>query len=450
MRESPPAPAEPSLRTTAVRGSFFELAGFGGSQALRLASNIVLSRLLFPEAFGLATLMTLFLQGLAMLTDVGIQQSVIQNERGDDPRFLNTAWTMQVVRGAILCGVAGLLAYPMSRFYGEPVLFPLYLMGGVQLFVSSLHSTSVFTLRRRVALGWVVGMDLGSHVVNIVVMIAWAMVSPTVWALAVGGMVSTICHVAATHLVPVGYRNRLHWDPTARREITNFGRWIFGSSALSFLARQGDRLLLGRFMGAASLGIYTIAVMISEAAGTVTERITGGVLYPLFSRVGRQGIPALRDLYYKARLRLDLLTLPALGVLTMVGDFVVRLIWDPRYEEAGWMLRVLCVRVALACLIGPCETCLSAMGKPRYGFVRNVAKTAAILVGIPLGFHFGGIEGLVWATAICELASFVVLWPPFWAAGMLRIRRELLAVALYAAGILVGALVRRGLLALFP
>ena len=172
-----------SLRRTAIRASALEGLGFVSSQALRLVGNLVATRLLFPEAFGLATLVNVTTTGLILLSDVGIQQSVIQNPRGEDRDFLDTAWTIQVVRGLILGALAAAFAWPFSWLYAEPILAPMMLVAAAQLVVSGFDSMSLFTLRRRVRLGWVVGVDVGSQATAVVVMLLWASVEPSVWAL---------------------------------------------------------------------------------------------------------------------------------------------------------------------------------------------------------------------------------------------------------------------------
>ena len=84
-----------SLRRLVLRGSAIELFGYAVNQVLRLVTNLVLSRLLFPEAYGLTAIVTVFMVALGMLTDVGLKDSIITSPRGDDPHFLNTAWTIQ-------------------------------------------------------------------------------------------------------------------------------------------------------------------------------------------------------------------------------------------------------------------------------------------------------------------------------------------------------------------
>src|SRR5262245_60675791 len=87
------------LLSRAVSGSFFTIASGLVVQGLKFAVNLVLTRLLLPEAFGLVALVTFFSAGLKMLSDIGIGPSVIQSPRGDQPVFLRTAWSLQITRG---------------------------------------------------------------------------------------------------------------------------------------------------------------------------------------------------------------------------------------------------------------------------------------------------------------------------------------------------------------
>src|SRR5258706_9299249 len=109
------APAH--LQRRVVSGSVWTIAGYGAGQVLRLAGNLVLARLLYPEAFGLMALVSVFLQGLAMFSDIGIGPSIIQSRRGDELAFLNTAWTIQVVRGIVLWVVSMAGAAPFAAWY---------------------------------------------------------------------------------------------------------------------------------------------------------------------------------------------------------------------------------------------------------------------------------------------------------------------------------------------
>jgi O-antigen/teichoic acid export membrane protein len=120
---------------------------------------------------------------------------------------------------------------------------------------------------------------------------------------------------------------------------------------------------------------------------------------------------------------------------------VVAILYDDRYEAAGWMLQALAVRVAMSCVLTPCETCLFSQGHTRWGFYQNIARSVWILIGIPLCFHYWGLAGVVWVTALSEIPVLLTLWPAFHRLGLLDGKREALAVAFFFGGFGVGLLI---------
>jgi O-antigen/teichoic acid export membrane protein len=305
--------------------------------------------------------------------------------------------------------------------------------------MSGFDSTAMFTLRRRMSIGQLVALELGTQVLSIAVMVVWALAYPTVWALVVGGAVRPLLQTLGSHLLRVGYRNRFAWDAQAAREIREFGRWIVGSSAIHFFGTQGDRLLLGHYLGAATLGIYSIAAYLAEAMGTVVLRVTHGVLYPMFSRVGREvDRDGIREVFYQSRLRLDPAYMIGLGAIIVLGPWLVQLLWDDRYADAGWMLQILCVRGVAGCMLAPCDRCLLALGESRAIFQRSVFRTVTLLGGMPLGWWAAGLPGLLWVATLSEFSGFFALWPRFHRRGLLWLSRELLAVAFLGVGLALG------------
>jgi len=441
-----PEAGEPSLEKRAVKGSILEMGFYGAAQVLRLGSNLILTRLLFPEAFGLMTTLAVFNTGLIMLSDVGIEQSVIQNEKGDDEDFVNTAWTVQVLRGWGLYAVALLLTYPMAILEQQDALLWLIPVGSLSVPIAALGSTSEFTLRRRIQPGRILMLDFAAQMVGVGTMVIWAWIDPSIWALVGGNIVRETFRSAGTHLVlPVGYKNRFRMHAASREAIAKFGRWILGSSAVFYLAGFADRLVLLPYLGAERLGIYSIAALLSEAAFTVIGKVIHGVVFPVFSRVGEEGRDQLRTFYYRARLRLDALAMPAVGLLATLGPFFVHLLWDDRYADAGWMLQILAIKAGTRTVFVPADYCLMSVGLVRYGFFNNVARAVFIFAGIPIGYSVAGEAGVFWAVALSDLPSVFILWPILAREKLLRLDRELLAWVFAGMGAGIGWLIARGL-----
>lgn len=428
------------LRGRLIRGTVFEIGGFGVQVLLRMGSNLILTRLLFPAAFGLSSIVYTLGSGLYMLSDVAIQPCVIQSKRGDDPAFLNTAFTVQALRGVALTLVMVALAKPVSWFYHEPQLVWLIVVGSLQILISGVHSTATYTLRRNLQLGWINGFDLVTSVISTTITVIWARATPSAMALVMASVAGTLLVTISSHFLPVGYRNRLQWQKESVDEIRHFGRWVFGSSIATYLGGQSDRILLGRFLGAAWLGVYGIAANLAELLSSLIIRIANGVLYPALSHATRDPERDLSRFFYRFRLRLDALSMGSAGLLAGMGSWLVSTLWDSRYANASWMVQILAVRVAVTLLLNPSETLLLALGQTRNLFLRSTVRLVSALICIPVGWYLKGPEGLVWGAAASEVPSLIAVWPRARQLGVLRLGRELIAVVFFGASFALGRL----------
>ena len=439
------APKRPSLRHLTVRASVLTTLGMVGRNGLRLLNNVILARLLFPEAFGVMALVNIFVFAMQLFTDIGIGPSVIQSRRSSDRAFLDTAWTMQVLRGAAIWLCLLVIAWPASLFYEEPQLLALIPIVGLAAVISGFESTARHTLNKELALGRLTAMEIGSQFAAIPVMVAWAYLYPSVWALVVGSIVSSSVRLVWSHRLQPGRRNRFHWDRDAAREVIRFGKWIFATSVLGFLASQVDRLLLGKLIPLEILGVYSIAFMLREVPHTLLGALSYRVLFPAITQ--RVDLPReqLRDLIQ--RNRWPLVAALALGVASMIslGDFLVHLLYDDRYREAGWMLQILALGVWPRALTETTEASLLALGKPRYIAYAGAGRFLFVTFGVLVGHAYGGMLGVLAAVALGGTVDYVVesyglrregLWLPtqdlwltlLWlalTAGMLGVRHAL-------------------------
>jgi O-antigen/teichoic acid export membrane protein len=194
--------ASTSMSGKVASSAASEIFGFGASLAVRLAANLILTRLLFPEAFGLMAMVQVVLYGLAMLSDVGIWQSIVTSPRGDEPSFLDTAWTMLVVRGTVLWLGACVLTVPIMLAFDEPQLLWLLPLTCLSTAIHGFSSTRVFTLRRRLTLFPLQLLELGTQLTNVTVCVVGAWLGYGVGALVAGQLVSHAVNASTTSARP--------------------------------------------------------------------------------------------------------------------------------------------------------------------------------------------------------------------------------------------------------
>ncbi len=392
-----------SIKKRAVRGATWVLFGYGAQQMLRFVNNLILTRLLVPEFFGLMALATTLRMGLELFSDVGVNQSVVQSPRGEDRTFLNTAWTVQVIRGLILWGVCLALTVPAANFYGDPNLLPLLPLVGFTTVLDGVRSNAFFTLNRRLEVGKLTMLELGANVFGLAVMITWAWLSPSIWALALGGLAGTLCKTIGSYLFFKEPLPRWQLDRESLEELASFGRWIFVAAIMMFLAEQSDRLILAKLLPFSVLGVYTIAYTMANIPRKLLKRLSTKVIFPAISQ--NNELPRAQLVRKIQRQRWPLLLGSGLGVAIFMafGDLVILALYDDRYDQAAWMLPVLSVGIWFAVLFYTHSPALLAVGKPVYNAYSNFASLLVMAVGVPLAYSWGGLP---WAIAIISLSDF--------------------------------------------
>jgi O-antigen/teichoic acid export membrane protein len=387
--------------------------GYGGSQTLRLVGNLILTRLLFEEAFGLMALMSAVLLGIELFSDIGIRPSIIQNERDDDS-FVNTAWTMQVGRGVAIWLVACAAAVPVSRLYEEPQLAWLLPIVSLTALIAGFNSTKFFTLNRQLDVARMEITLVVAQAAGLVTMLSWALVSRSVLALVAGALATSLTRMVMTHAFLPGIRNRLTWERAAASDLFRFGRWVFLSTLLTFVAQQADRLVFGLMVPLDLLGVYYIGTVIATLPSAILGRLSSDIIFPVYSSVRDQD-GGLGRLFERTRLPLVVLAGWAFSGLVAGGPSAVELLYDPRYQMAGWVVQLLGIGGFALVLCNTYASALLASGRPKWISFGQLAKVVAMAALIPAGFHAGevwregaGFPGAVLAYSLAEFVRYAV------------------------------------------
>ncbi|MFW6058938.1 MAG: oligosaccharide flippase family protein [Phycisphaeraceae bacterium] len=427
-----------SLKQRALSGSAWTLSAYVVQQLLRLAGNLVLTRLLVPQHFGLMAIVQVFLQGLQMFSDLGIGPAVVRDQRGEEPAFLRTAFTLQVIRGAALWIIVALLAWPTAMLYGEPMLAQILPVAGLNALILGFESTRTRLVKRHLVLGRLNVLNVVAQAVGLVCTVSLALAYRSVWALVAGSLIVSATRIILGHMVLPGARDGFGWDRSCFIAIYQFGRVILGSSAVFFVSSQLDRILLGKYVGMEVLGVYSIAWMIAHMVVQANKSLARQVAFPALSRIHRDQPERMREVYYRTRRSLDWLFLPGIGVGIGCGMLVIAVLYDPRYLAAGGMLQILLIWPAMRCVLEPGEACLVAMGHPRFAFIQNIVRFCWVIVAVPGGWYLLGLEGVLLAVASSELPVVPVIWYGKQKYGILDLKREAQAALKLMAGVVVG------------
>ncbi len=432
-----------------IKAGSWVLIGHLLSQLIRLGGNLLLTRLLVPEMFGVMAIVQVMLMGVQMLSDLGLGQSIIQSKKGEEVGFINTAWTIQVIRGwllwLIICLLAALLwaanasGYISSNLvYGNPLLPWLMVTVGISAVISGFNSTAIYQVNRNLMLGRLTVINLTAQIIALLFILVIAWQYETIWALAIGSLVASFIDMLGSHKILPGIKNKLHWDKTAIKELLHFGKWIFLSSAIGFIASQGDRLVLGGLLTAEMLGIYSIAFMLSSLPSTIVSQLSHKILFPNFSRINREHPEQLKASLIKSKRWLGLLVLPLTGILISWGQLIIDFLYDDRYIDAGWMMSLLLLRVATGCISTPNSLLMMAKGLPQYSTISAALKAVFVFTVLPFVYTSYGLNTAVLIIGLSGLIDIPVLWWALLKYRIFSIKSEILSVLLLAVGYGIG------------
>jgi O-antigen/teichoic acid export membrane protein len=396
-------PSKKSLKQRVFKAGIWSLSGFALSSVIRLGSNLLMTRLLAPEMFGVVALAITMIVGLSMFSDLGVKQNIVHSRRGHDPVFLNTAWVLQISRGILLSGIAcclcvaiamaaGLNLIAKDSVYAAPCLPYVLAALSFSTFIGGFESTKLLEGSRNVLLGKITSIEIIAQIAGLLSMLTWVLFDRSVWALVAGALTSSLFRSILSHTWLPGTGNRWEWDREAAHEIVHYGKWILLASVLGFLVNSGDRLILGGLVDATKLGLYAIASLFVGALEGLLSKIMSDVAFPAFSEVVRNRITDLKKNYYRILFVVASTSYFASGFLMSFGHSLINLLYDRRYEDAGWMLEVLAVSLMTVPFRLSTQSFL-ALGLPKLQSNIVIVRMCSLFVLTPIGYHYFGFGG---------------------------------------------------------
>jgi O-antigen/teichoic acid export membrane protein len=444
-----------SLKLRVLKAGSWTLIGLGLALVLRLIGNIIISRLLDPQVFGIMAVCTAIHVVIALISDIGLRQAVIRSENAHDPAFLYTAWTVQIVRGILIwitCISAAMILYflntrdalPDGTVYRNAALPPLIVAASFSTVIQGLQSMKAVVLGRGLDLRRITVIEIANVVVGYFVAIVVAWSTRSIWSFIFSSWTASALGVILSHLWLPGIGDRLAWNRSALKELANFGRWTSASSIIGVMAINGDRLLLGSWLSPTSLGFYSIASNLASVLDTLGSRVFGSVSLPALSEIVRNRPDRLGEIFFRMRRWADVCYVGSAGFLFAVGQALVALLYDARYLEAGHMLQLLSFGLLFS-RYGLVQDAYIALGKPQYLVAINAVKVVSLFVVVPVLFHILGTDGAIIGMAFYLVPTIPVI---FWLNrrhGLNNFTFEILMLAIWPAGWLLGTTFVAGL-----
>ena len=393
------------LRARVVRGGFWVFALRITTRLFGLVRTIILARLLAPADFGLFGIALLAMSALQTFSQTGFGAALIQKKE-DIKLYLDTAWTVQVIRGAVLGLIAFAIAPYVANFFDTPAAKPILQVIAFSVLLQGFTNIGVVYFRKELEFNKLFVYQLGGTVANIGVAISAAFLLRNVWALVFGLLAGTVVRLVLSYFIHP-YRPRVRFNSAKAKELYTFGRWILASCIVVFLATQGDDIFLGKLLGATALGFYQLSFRLSTAMSSEITGTISKVTFPAYSKL-QCNIGRLSNAYLRTMKFSTMITIPLAGGLFILAPEFTNIFLGEKWTPIIPCLRVLAIMGIIRSIVGTGGALILSVGKPKWDFILNIIRVGTIAASIYPLTVLWGISGTALSTLIGIVATLPI------------------------------------------
>ncbi|HEY6881748.1 MAG TPA: oligosaccharide flippase family protein [Polyangiales bacterium] len=367
------------------------------AKAVDFAVLLVLTHLLQPADFGLVAMGSTLVLVVEAILELPLTHALVRLQE-PTPAAFDTAFTLSVLRGALLALVVAALAYPMALFYREPRLVSLVMALALGPAVKALLSPRMVLYQRQLDFRWAAGVDVIGKVVAFVAASAVAYGTQSYWAIAVANVTTPLVTVSLSYVI-APYRPRFGLSEWS--QFADMMGWHTLSQVSSALNWQMDKFLLGRFTQPVELGRFFMA---ENVAAIPNSSIIGPVTAPLLAAFAplRDNPASIKHAYARASSAVLMVGAPPLLGLVVLANPLVRLIFDPKWADAAPIMAMVALANLLPLPAEPMTGLAMSLNKTRWVTVRSALNLAVRLPATLVGAAYFGVPGAIAARALAN------------------------------------------------
>lgn len=368
-----------SLSQRVVQAGFWVFALRIVDRLFSLTRTIVLARVLSPDDFGLFGIALLALSALETFTQTGFQAALIQR-KGDVRSYLDTAWTVQAIRGVVLAIILFGIAPYVAIFFGEPNAAPLLRVLGLSMVFQGLTNVGVVFFQKELEFHKQFIYMFSGTLADFGVAIPAALILHNAWALIFGLLAGNLVRMISSYFVHP-YRPRFRLERVKARELYTFGKWILGSSILVFFLTQGDDILVGKLLGATMLGFYQMAYRISNLPATEITHVISQVTFPAYSKLQDNPV-GLREAYLKTLQLTAFISIPLAGGIFILAPEFTKIFLGEQWMPIVPAMQVLVIGGAIRSIGATMGPIFQGIGRPDILTKSMLVQLFILAVGI--------------------------------------------------------------------
>lgn len=382
-----------------------QLTGLG----LQIIIGAVLARLLFPEDFGMLGMVAVFSGFVGMFQELGLGAAIVQRKDITE-EHLSSVFLTNIVAGLFLSIVMLGLAPGIAYFYGEKRLTLITLVLGTRFFISSFGIIQRTLLTKQLDFKKLAIIDIFSEALAGVSAIILAFMGVGVWSLVIQSLVSSMASVIILWFWS-------EWQPhlafcwKSLKELAGYGFNLMGFRFVNYFNRNLDNLLIGKFLGAASLGYYGKAYSIMLLPIQNISWTISRALFPAFSII-QDDLPRVREKYLQTNKYVSMITFPMMMGLLVLAPETIRILFGHKWESSIILLQILCPVGMLQSISTSVGTIYMSQGRTDIQLKWSIVTSIITVLSFIIALRWG-VKGI--AIAYC-IVSYALALPCFYIA----------------------------------
>jgi O-antigen/teichoic acid export membrane protein len=386
------------------------------TMGLSLLRGIILARLLTPEAFGLFGIAWMTIEALTVLSNFNLKNLLITlpfDQKGLRDRWLDCVWLMEIIRGTLIFIAVWAFSSLVSNFYGTPDLYPLLIMAGFAVFIAGFTNSAFSLYEREIEYKRIVILELLTALIGfcITIGLAFWLRDATVF---VWGMISANLFKVIMSFIWHQYRPTWRFDQEILKKCLGYGKYFLIISFLTYITTQFDNMVLGKYMGLASLGIYLVAYKLAMLPVDTMMQVVNRVALPAYASLYRDDPGNCFKKWSTNFICLSWVFATSSAGLWIGGDYFISLIYGP-----GWVppMGVFYTLIGVGLFRGLTHLSASmilAMNRPDIDAKAKIIETVVFVVLVLLlvprfGMLGAGLSGLAcYGVAVVFRISFII------------------------------------------
>lgn len=389
-------------------GIFWNFVQLVVNQSFNFILKLVLAKLLFPSEFGIVGMATVFTGFVQVLNDLGVGAALVQRkEESLRKEHYHTAFWTGVIWSVALFLIMSFGIGPIAAvFYHKDILKSIIPVLSIGILVSPVNLVHKAQLTKQMNFKKLAFIDNTSNIVVGIIALLLAFNGAGVWAL-VFNSVGNVFFAMPLFFNATKWKPAFIMEKQAFKDVFGFGVYTTGSNILNYLYNNIDYLLIGKLLGASSLGIYTLAFVLTDTFRGRLMAVINNVMYPIYGK-NQNDTFSLKRYYLKVVLFNCLFIFPVMIFFVVEGGPFIVNVFGAKWHDTVAPLKILSGSVMFHILVSGNTSLLRGLGRPGMEMKQQILKALIFLPSLALGIYYYGIVGAAWAILLNKIIVVLV------------------------------------------